>query len=198
MAPSDDSFCVRAAGATRRDPSRSTVAVSLFVIVLNRSLRQIPPRTPGYRLPHALKSSFCERYPILGIHIHHFRLTLSRFHTNLIKWLDSLRVESVTTKSTHFVALPEYPRNSPHRAAWVSLLNPLFLRTWLSSQTGHAAFTDRFHGNICCRSSLTPNRKASNLKSWDLCTPRSASVAVASVVWAKAAAALVDPPSRRT
>jgi hypothetical protein len=41
-------------------------------------------------------------------------------------WQDSLRVESVTTKSTHFVALPEYPRNSPHRAAWVSSLNRLF------------------------------------------------------------------------
>jgi hypothetical protein len=142
--------------------------------------------------------AFCGRYPILGIYIHHFRLTLSRFHTNLIKWPDSLRVESVTTKSTHFVALPEYPRNSPHRAAWVSLLNPLFLRTWLPSQTGHAVFTGRFHGHICCRSNLTPSRKVGTLSEWDWCIPQPACVAVASVAWAKAAAALVDPPSRRT
>ena len=40
------------------------------------------------------------------------------------EWQDSLRVESVITKSTHFVALLEYPRNSPHRAAWVSFFNP--------------------------------------------------------------------------
>ena len=47
-------------------------------------------------------------------------LTLGDFDVTLDKWQDSLRVESVITKSTHFVALPEYPRNSPHRAAWVS------------------------------------------------------------------------------
>jgi hypothetical protein len=53
-----------------------------------------------------------------------FPLTPNAFRTTLRKWLDSLRVESVTTKSTHFVALTEYPRNSPHRAAWVSFLTP--------------------------------------------------------------------------
>jgi hypothetical protein len=42
------------------------------------------------------------------------------------EWQDSLRVESVITKSTHFVALLEYPRNSPHRAAWVSFLTSNF------------------------------------------------------------------------
>ena len=56
-----------------------------------------------------------------------------QFRTTLNVWLDSLRVESVTTKSTHFVALPEYPRNSPHRAAWVSSLSPMFSGAWLLS-----------------------------------------------------------------
>lgn len=53
-------------------------------------------------------------------------MTRNRFAGTLKKWQDSLRVESVITKSTHFVALTEYPRNSPHRAAWVSSLS-LFL-----------------------------------------------------------------------
>ena len=53
-------------------------------------------------------------------------LTQTRFAVTLNKWQDSLRVESVITKSTHFVALLEYPRNSPHRAAWVSFLSCTF------------------------------------------------------------------------
>jgi hypothetical protein len=54
--------------------------------------------------------------------IHKSPLTLNGFAVTFNEWQDSLRVESVITKSTHFVALPEYPRNSPHRAAWVSSL----------------------------------------------------------------------------
>ena len=71
---------------------------------------------------------------------------LTRFGNRIIleKWQDSLRVESVITKSTHFVALQEYPRNSPHRAAWVSLFNPLF-----------------------SPSDLTHLPKTSSLSSWD-------------------------------
>jgi hypothetical protein len=53
-------------------------------------------------------------------------LTTIRFAVTFNEWQDSLRVESVITKSTHFVALLEYPRNSPHRAAWVSFFNGLF------------------------------------------------------------------------
>ena len=60
--------------------------------------------------------------------IHKCRLTPIRFAVTFNKWQDSLRVESVITKSTHFVALPEYPRNSPHRAAWVSSLSDLFFK----------------------------------------------------------------------
>jgi hypothetical protein len=60
-----------------------------------------------------------------GMTSHQFPLTPREFRTTLWEWQDSLRVESVTTKSTHFVALPEYPRNSPHRAAWVSSLTPI-------------------------------------------------------------------------
>jgi hypothetical protein len=41
-------------------------------------------------------------------------------------------LSQLLTKSTHFVALPEYPRNSPHRAAWVSFLNPTKLPTALT------------------------------------------------------------------
>jgi hypothetical protein len=55
-------------------------------------------------------------------------LTPIRFAVTFKEWQDSLRVESVITKSTHFVALPEYPRNSPHRAAWVSSLKAHFPR----------------------------------------------------------------------
>jgi hypothetical protein len=65
-------------------------------------------------------------------HFHANLLTQPAFATTLNTWHDSLRVESATTKSTHFVALPEYPRNSPHRAAWVSSLNPQFLRPLLT------------------------------------------------------------------
>jgi hypothetical protein len=52
-------------------------------------------------------------------------LTTISFAFIFNEWQDSLRVESVITKSTHFVALLEYPRNSPHRAAWVSFLTHL-------------------------------------------------------------------------
>src|SRR5258706_8860188 len=55
--------------------------------------------------------------------IHRCPLTPIRFAVTFNEWQDSLRVDSVITKSTHFVALPEYPRNSPHRAAWVSFLS---------------------------------------------------------------------------
>ena len=51
-------------------------------------------------------------------------MTPIRFAVTFKEWQDSLRVESVITKSTHFVALLEYPRNSPHRAAWVSFFKP--------------------------------------------------------------------------
>jgi hypothetical protein len=67
-----------------------------------------------------------------------------RFRTTLSVWQDSLRVESVTTKSTHFVALPEYPRNSPHRAAWVSSLSRLFSGAWMHSQTCLAAYAGSY------------------------------------------------------
>src|SRR5258708_20717587 len=59
--------------------------------------------------------------------IHRCPLTPIRFAVTFKEWQDSLRVESVITKSTHFVALLEYPRNSPHRAAWVSFLSCAFL-----------------------------------------------------------------------
>src|SRR5580693_6776435 len=51
-------------------------------------------------------------------------LTQTEIPDIFTEWQDSLRVESVITKSTHFVALLEHPRNSPHRAAWVSTLSP--------------------------------------------------------------------------
>src|SRR5258706_16020807 len=51
-------------------------------------------------------------------------LTENSIPVTFKEWQDSLRVESVITKSTHFVALTEYPRISPHRAAWVSFLSP--------------------------------------------------------------------------
>jgi hypothetical protein len=60
---------------------------------------------------------------LLTERIHKCPLTPIRFAVTFNKWQDSLRVESVITKSTHFVALTEYPRNSPHRAAWVSSLS---------------------------------------------------------------------------
>ena len=66
--------------------------------------------------------SFCTNRFGLFRGIHKCRLTPIRFAVTFNEWQDSLRVESVITKSTHFVALPEYPRNSPHRAAWVSFL----------------------------------------------------------------------------
>lgn len=56
-------------------------------------------------------------------------LTGLAIHAILREWQDSLRVESVITKSTHFVALREHPRNSPHRAAWVSFFNLRFRLT---------------------------------------------------------------------
>src|SRR5665213_104269 len=62
-------------------------------------------------------------------------LTLLGLSLTLETWQDSLRVELVITKSTHFVALPEYPRNSPHRAAWVSLLTHDFSQNQLSRRT---------------------------------------------------------------
>ena len=99
----------------------------------------------------------------MGIHIQYFRLTLSRFHTNLIKWPDSLRVESVTTKSTHFVALPEYPRNSPHRAAWVSSLSPLFSRTWLLLQAGLTALACSLRIPDVSRPTLMPGTETRTL-----------------------------------
>jgi len=55
-------------------------------------------------------------------------LTQTEIPDIFTEWQDSLRVESVITKSTHFVALLEHPRNSPHRAAWVSILRPIFIR----------------------------------------------------------------------
>ena len=60
-------------------------------------------------------------------------LTPVGFAVTLNEWQDSLRVESVITKSTHFVALLEYPRNSPHRAAWVSFLSCLFEWIWVAA-----------------------------------------------------------------
>jgi len=70
----------------------------------------LPPSLPesGELTPH-----FFHRQP----------LTPNPIVSTLSEWQDSLRVESVIAKSTHFVAVPEYPRNSPHRAAWVSSLS---------------------------------------------------------------------------
>ena len=77
--------------------------------------------------------SITSNLPILSLTPPDFRFTFK-------EWQDSLRVESVITKSTHFVALPEYPRISPHRAAWVSSLShpspltylhkPFILSSW--------------------------------------------------------------------
>jgi hypothetical protein len=99
------------------------------------------------------------------------RLTPIQFRTTLSVWLDSLRVESVTTKSTHFVALPEYPRNSPHRAAWVSSLSHLFSRTWLLLQTGLAALARSLRIPDVSRPTLMPGTETVLSTSWDWAAP---------------------------
>src|SRR5260370_30328629 len=95
-----------------------------------------PPGGQGYATSY--RGSFPFREEASGVDLGTFSqqnplLTPPGNPITLEKWQDSLRVESVITKSTHFVALPEYPRNSPHRAAWVSSLSRLFWIIWLDA-----------------------------------------------------------------
>jgi len=79
------------------------------------------------------------------------------------EWQDSLRVESVITKSTHFVALLEYPRNSPHRAAWVSSLTP-------PSPGETTSVTRQLCQNLCRRAhSAHPREDSLHRKLMHLC-----------------------------